>query len=343
MKKSIIKMLIPVFLTGMCACSEEDLGPSIFNPDETKILNSTDQYLYDVYMGPYNVETIYRWKESETNMSYNLIPPFLSKVKPLMHIIDTTYVQPYSQIAGDNFLKINIPKQFLLIGSAGLNPDNGTEVLGTAEGGVKILIYKTNEFDRSNPATYETILHTIHHEFAHILHQKKLYDEEFKKITPNDYTSTWYNTSDSVANEKGFVSAYAMASTDEDFAEMVGIMLLNSKKSWDDKINKMGGKALLKTKEDYVIRYFETKWGINFYDLQKVVSDRINALNLFPGGQNPAYGLRSDNNTTSCACHHYYRYPKPFKVTDNEKVLPDSLHIRDYYEQVESILNKEDE
>ncbi len=338
MNKSII--IFSVLLMGMFACSEEELGPSIFDESETEILNSTDEYIHNTYTVPYNVEVIYRWKESETNTSYSLLPPYLNKVQPLMHIIDTTYVQPYANIAGQDFLKINIPKQFLLIGCAGINPDNGTEVLGTAEGGVKILIYKANEFDRNNPATYETTLHTIHHEFAHILHQKKLYDEEFKKITPNDYTSTWFNTPDSIANQKGFISAYAMASTDEDFAEMVGIMLLNSKVSWNNMIDKMKGKSLIKTKEDYVVRYFKTKWNIDFYELQQVVSDRINGLNPLPMVPNPVSALRS-NEVSSCACHHYHKYPKPYKNSDDEKNPHSDLQsVIDSYKYIEKLLNK---
>ncbi len=304
--KYTLKYLFFISVVMLVSCEEDKLGPSVFDTSDTALINEVDRYIDSVYTSPYNVEIIYRWKESETDMSYNLVPSYLSKVQPLMHVIDTTYVQPYNKIGGNDFLKVNIPKQFLLIGSPGINASNGTEVLGTAEGGVKILLYKTNQFDRSKPETYEDILHTIHHEFAHILHQKKQYDETFKKITPNDYTSTWYNVTDSTANNKGFITTYAMASIDEDFAEMTGIMLLNSNQSWNEMINKMKGKDLIKSKEQYIVTYFKTKWKIDFYVLQKEVSDRIAGLK--PSSVT-LFGLRSSTSPAKCACHYYPNYP----------------------------------
>ena len=66
----------------------------------------------------------------------------------------------------------------------------------------------------------------MHHEFAHILHQNVEYDAEFEKITPS-YSSSWMQMNDETARTKGFITAYASSSADEDFAEMVSIMLTN--------------------------------------------------------------------------------------------------------------------
>ena len=52
--------------------------------------------------------------------------------------------------------------------------------------------------------------------FAHILHQNVEYDAEFEKITPS-YSSSWMQMNDETARTKGFITAYASSSADEDF------------------------------------------------------------------------------------------------------------------------------
>lgn len=313
--RTLIKSFFAIaLLAGFVSCSDDDkMGASIFDiPQEPIILNTTDQYLYDTYQKPYNVEVIYSWRESETDMSFNLIPPYLEKVQPLMHVIDTTYVEPYDIVVGTNFLKRYVPKQFLLIGSPGINASSGTEVLGTAEGGVKVLLYKVNQFDRNNPATYEDILHTIHHEFAHILHQNKLYDRTYKDVTPSVYTATWYNYTDADANAKGCITAYAMASCDEDFSEMFSIMLLNGKENWDKMIEAMPaeGQKLIRSKEELIISYCETKWKFKFRDLQQMVYARISELApVSTHASVVPFAFKSER--TSCGCSEYFHYAPP--------------------------------
>ena len=52
-------------------------------------------------------------------------------------------------------------------------------MLGTAEGGKKITLYEVNSLDFENvdiEVLNEYYFKTMHHEFAHILHQKRNYD-----------------------------------------------------------------------------------------------------------------------------------------------------------------------
>src|SRR5258708_13277535 len=68
------------------------------------------------------------------------------------------------------------------------------------------------------------MMHTMHHEFGHILHQNVLYPVSFKTISTG-YTGNWYNISDAQARQMGFITSYAQAAPDEDFVEMISSML----------------------------------------------------------------------------------------------------------------------
>ena len=53
----------------------------------------------------------------------------------------------------------------------------------------------------------EYYFETMHHEFAHILHQKKSYPTEYNQISAADYSSTgWQNRTELQAWKLGFVT-----------------------------------------------------------------------------------------------------------------------------------------
>ena len=68
-------------------------------------------------------------------------------------------------------------------------------VLGTAEGGKKITLYNVNDLnvkkiniEKLNNYYFET----MHHEFAHILHQKRNFDPSFNRISEEICGADWY-------------------------------------------------------------------------------------------------------------------------------------------------------
>jgi substrate import-associated zinc metallohydrolase lipoprotein len=111
------------------------------------------------------------------------VPPEESKVIPAMSIVKQIWIEPYNAETGsETFIKKYAPKHFVLVGSPQYE-FNG-EILATAEGGNKIVMFVINRFDKNNIVELRRMLHTIQHEFAHILHQNILYPQEFKTITP---------------------------------------------------------------------------------------------------------------------------------------------------------------
>lgn len=238
-----------------------------------------DKWLYDSITKPYNIEVKYKWDPWEVNLDKTLVPPDESKVIPAMQAIRQIWIDPYNAETGsETFIKRYSPKSFVLVGSPEYNY-NGTILLGQAEGGNKIAMYVINQFDKNNITELRRMLHTIEHEFAHILHQNILYPQEFKSITPG-YTSTWFNISEKDAQAQGYITAYSMSGPDEDFVEMIATMLVEGKERFNELVaaQKPAARALIRRKEQIVVDYFSKAWHIDFYSLQKRTQDALNRI-----------------------------------------------------------------
>lgn len=268
------KVLVLFLLTsvGLFSCSRsEDLGTSNIVVDAVE-RQGLDKWIYENLTTPLNIEVKYRWDHTELNLDKRLTPPLLSKVEPFLNVVKRVWAEPYQDntiVQDENFLKKYCPKQFILVGSLSYNADGSTTV-GTAEGGRKVVLYDLNLFVPTQSVRVVRMLHTMQHEFAHILHQNKMYPLEFKKITPN-YTSAWMNYMDNQAQELGFISAYGRSSADEDFAEMVANMLTKSRTEFDAEVNAIASeeaKNAIRKKEVIVVKYFQEAYGIDFYKLQ---------------------------------------------------------------------------
>jgi substrate import-associated zinc metallohydrolase lipoprotein len=269
----LVLLALPVLIS--CTSEDDDLDVSFLDVD-TAERTAIDLWLHDNYTGPYNIAVDYKWKPYELPSNKTLVPPKEDKVIPVMEIVRQTWIDPYVLKAGEAFIRQHAPKQFVLVGSASYNND-GTIVLGEAESGRKVTLFVINDFNKQNVPAVKQMLHTIHHEFAHILHQTILYPREFKQVTPSGYTATWYNTLEGTARSMGFISPYARASSDEDFVEMVSIMLVEGHDGYEAILTATTeeGRALLRKKEAFVVAYFKEAWNIDFYALQAATETAI--------------------------------------------------------------------
>lgn len=281
MNMKYIRLFLLLFTVSfISACSKDD-DPDTPLPGlggEKWANGPIDNWLRENYVNPYNIEVKYRFDGYEVALNRVLSPVREDRVIPVMETIRKTWIEPYEQEAGATFIKSLAPKQFVLIGSAEYN-SNGTITLGTAEGGRKIVLFVVNDFDPKLESEVKQMLHTIHHEFAHILHQTVMYPEEYKRIT-TDYTASWNDFSLADARSRGYITQYARSSPDEDFVEMISIMLIEGKDGFNAIVNSApeSAQALLRKKEQYVVRYFKETWNIDFYALQARSEAAIDAL-----------------------------------------------------------------
>lgn len=282
MKRKYAALILLVLCWGLlpaCGEKEEDLNVDLVGlGGDTWTPTALDNWLTEQYVSPYNIEVKYRFDRYEVALNRTLVPPQEAKVRMVMEAIKKTWIEPYEQQAGETFIKKLSPKQFMLVGSPQYNT-NGTITLGTAEGGRKVVLYRINDFDKSNKAQVKEMLHTIHHEFGHILHQNILYPEEYKRITTT-YTANWNDFSLADARSRGYITEYARNNPDDDFVEMVSLMLIEGRQNFDALVNSApeSGRAALRQKEQLVVRYFKEAWQIDIYELQARAQAAINAL-----------------------------------------------------------------
>jgi substrate import-associated zinc metallohydrolase lipoprotein len=274
MKKTFLNIsILALAMSLFVACSSvvEDVSPKVEGLGGVVLTKQPiDTWLENTFTKPYNIEVKYRWDAYEIPLNKTLVPPLITKVQPVMEAVKAIWIDPYEQEAGADFIKKFCPKQYVLVGSLNWN-NNGTVVLATAEGGLKVVLYGVNDFDKKDVAGVKQMLHTIHHEFGHILHQNVLYPLSYKQITPGSYTSNWYNVSDAQASSLGYITPYSMLNPDEDFVEVLSTMLVEGKTGFDALVNASptaASRAALRQKEAIVVNYLKQTYNIDFKSLQ---------------------------------------------------------------------------
>lgn len=137
--------------------------------------------------------------------------------------------------------------------------------MGTAEGGYKITLYNVNNLGVADggygvplddyDALNKWYFTTLHHEFQHILNQKKPYDPTFDLISEGDYVSgDWYQyNTNTQALPKGFIRNYAMVEPREDYAELYSQYLTNNDALWASKMEYAGKRVRLSSSRNWLI------------------------------------------------------------------------------------------
>ena len=232
-------LLVAVAAMSLSSCSEDKLGPTIF-PDVDETLDPTsytyklDKFVKENYLDKYNLTFLYKMPDISTNMNYNLVPATYENSVDLAVLCKHLWFDVYDSVAGEQFLKTYGPRIILLLGSPAYDPYAGTETIGLAEGGIKISLFKVNamninDFNMMN----EYYFKTMHHEFAHILHQTKTYPSEFNKISVGHYDGTNWQYRGNEVTSMGFVTNYASSEFREDFAETIANYIVKTDTQWN--------------------------------------------------------------------------------------------------------------
>ena len=265
--------------TVLGSCSEDKLDPvSIFDvtsPERTEF----DTWLYMNYVVPYNIQFNYKYEDRESDNTYNLVPADIVKAEVMAKVTKYLWIDSYTELLGPDFMKTYCPRMIQLIGSKAYN-SQGSVVLGTAEGGQKITLYNVNELDIKNlniSFLNYWFFKTMHHEFAHILHQTKNYSTDFNLISTDYQGPSWLNLeSDEVANAMGYVTRYASYAPDEDFVEIISNYVTNPKGYWEYTLATGGstGAPKLEAKMKIVRSWLLESWGIDLDQLRDIVQRR---------------------------------------------------------------------
>ena len=311
MKYLKILMLFVCSLAIVACDNDEPSSESIFDttPRERSVF---EQWLMKHYTDPYNIDFIYRYVDSQTSQTYNVVPPYKDEAQAMAILIKHIWIESYVEVMdGDpTFIKTYAPRVFQLIGSKQYTGD-GSEVLGTAEGGLKITLFGVNHINIDNPYMDVTspfhirntkeyalnyyLFKTLHHEFCHILNQTANYQEEFQTVSVERQRSgDWVNVGDSLAPAYGFVSGYASKEHREDFAEIFSLYVTHTPEAWQTilkQAKKLSNEEVyssatwweqrsktpeadIEQKLKYVRDYFADIWGIDIDKLRDIVLRR---------------------------------------------------------------------
>lgn len=293
-----------IAISLLTSCKKEDFNPSDANNinglgGDTWAKGPIDQWIYDTLTIPYNISIKYKWDQFEDlgDITKILVPPKEEYIIPILSAVRKVWIDTYITEAGEAFFKKLCPKYFYLIGSPAFE-QNGTIKLGVAEGGRKIILLAINYSKVKGMADYnpadsfwiKEMFHTIHHEFGHILHQNVLYPQDFKNLNANLITSNWTDYTDEQALSDGFISAYAMNNSDDDFVETLSIMLVEGKAGFERMVASIPpgitGRGTtqeqaierLRAKESIIVNYYKQVYNINFYSLQTRVHSTVESM-----------------------------------------------------------------
>ena len=275
--------------TTLFSCSDDKLsGDSIFSTKAQK-RNPFDQWLYKNYTMPYNVDFQYRLKTEETDKAYHFVPADSAKTAKLAIITKFMWFDPYTETIGLDFIKENAPRIIVAVGIPGYTRYR-TEVVGSAEGGYKVTLSKVNALTDELLKDYRSMtgfyFHTMHHEFMHILNQKKPYDESYDNISRSDYVSgNWTSVPEKRAYALGFVSPYSMENPAEDIAELYSIYVTSTPQEWNSILQSAGtkGTSIINRKLKMVRDYMRNAWDADIDLLRNAIlrkGGKISTLDL---------------------------------------------------------------
>lgn len=236
-----VMALVAMAAMSFTSCGEKGFEETIF-PDVTDELDPNsytyqfDKWLKDNYLDVYNLEFQYRLKDTETDMNYNLEPATLANSIDLAVLAKHMWFDVYEEVTGSKeFVKMYGPRIIMLVGSPAINPQSGTIVVGLAEGGIKVTLLNVNTMNVNNIYGLNgDYFHTMHHEFAHILHQTKSIPREFQLLSLGHYdAANWQDRDPRVVNSLGFVTPYGSSEIREDFAETIANFITKTDQEWE--------------------------------------------------------------------------------------------------------------
>ena len=227
--KHLKYLFIVAIAACFMACSDDDDFQDTILEIVSEEQTPLDEWIRGNFTETYNIRVIYKWKTFEVTPELNLVPVEEDKVILFLQIIQKVWMNPYIQLGGASFFKQTTPKQIALVGSIGFMED-GLYLIGEAERGRRITILglNTRPIDEMH---VQQFTHDFHHEYMHILNQLKSYPPAFETISAGEYTTAWTQISNPFV--EGFISNYAMADANEDFAEMASYFVILNANSWD--------------------------------------------------------------------------------------------------------------
>ena len=287
MKYKKVYLIVGLFLIMSGCYQESELNVPVYEGPNA-IRNELDQYINENFVHDFGIAIRYRYVDRYVSPTQRVTPPRLEVVLPMLGFIEDYWVAPFLAVNnGETFFRKHVPAEIILLGGLIYNED-GTVILGTADAGAKITFTDVNSLDLDNKDWVLQQLHTVYHEFAHIVHQRYKLPNAFETISPQGYTGpgAWYTLTDEEALQRGFVSPYATSSPNEDFAETVAYFLFDENFyenfiypeencNTPDCEKRNEGRVLIAQKLNSILAHYEKVTGVKLEDVREEVQSRL--------------------------------------------------------------------
>lgn len=248
-----------------------------------------DQFIESNFREEYGMAIRYRFVDRYVKPTQRVTPPRLEVVKPMLDFIQTFWIDPYQEVQnGEAYFRSYVPSEVVFLGGFIYNAD-GTVTLGTADAGAQITFTNVNGIDPTDKDWEALQLHTVYHEFAHIVHQRNKLPAGFETISATGYTSagSWFTLTDEEALMRGFVTPYATSSPNEDFAEVVATYTYNADFITEfltdepacadaDCEARNNGRELIRQKLTAIKEHYVKVVGINLDEVRAAVQAKLN-------------------------------------------------------------------
>lgn len=306
--KRLYRWIFPILALGcMLSCGEEELVQhsvveQYFRREGNQEL---DNWLQQVF-SPYNIAVNYQWKKEHLPVGSIATPPQEEKVRPVVEAIKNLWIDLYEQpkAGGQNFLKDKGLLRITLLGGWELQ-ERGVllKLWYPTTATNELFVFDVNNFDPQSKASVYRLMRSIHHQFARRLGERIPYDRDaFAAISPKSYGSLGLppNKNEALhrvglspyAHRRGFYTLHSMDQPEDEFAEIVSIMLLHSAVEIDDAeqtalrpidsslpgaIEEAKEMArIMKAKRAFVEDYFKKSVGISLSKLQILSLKQLN-------------------------------------------------------------------
>ena len=281
-------LLLAMLTLSGCYPREELDVPQQEN--EELIISELDAYIDENFTQRYGMAIRYKFVDSYLDVGQRTTPPRLDVVRPMLDFIQEFWIDPYLEVEnGEEFFINHVPAEVILFG--GLIYQGNSVLLGVAESGARVSLLNVNAIDPDSQAWIVFQLRTIHHEFAHVVHQRYKLPSSYETISPTGYTSpgSWFTITADEALRRGFASPYGSSSPNEDYAELVSAFL------WDpdfaenfttDEENcldaecesRNAGRAMIREKLATIIDHYQAVTGVNLEALRASTQAKIDQL-----------------------------------------------------------------
>lgn len=298
--KNINKVVLLLILFSVFTNCKDNEDQTKYEPPTIKeSTHPNDSYLTKNMFEEYGTAVRWRWDNRFIKPNQSATPVAADYVIPVTKIVKSLWIGAYESQgkAGKDFIEKLFPAELQYIGS--YIYQDGSVLLGYAEGGARITLLNLNKYNLKNRDWLTKagggILATVHHEFSHIVHQNYGMPPGFNKVSEKYLGNGWKNNvtlEDAI--KLGMVRNYGAMNEFEDFCEIISHFLTLPKEKFEkmfieqEDCSKLtdpkkirncqelnAGREKIATKLGMIIDFYKNQFGLDMVAVRDSLEKKI--------------------------------------------------------------------